>query len=93
MKTVYKLYYKSIQKWIRVHDKDDNVVYYIDEFRNFVKESDLDMSKFYTSKFDANYAKLLVSLKSGTLFSNYKSSPYYKKYTQKLKIDYPEYLI
>jgi len=50
-------------------------------------------SQFYDKKFDAQYTLLLQRLDSGVNFSNYKSSPYYKDYIERLQKENPEYLI
>lgn len=49
--------------------------------------------QFYSKKFDAQYALLLKRLTNGTPLKNYKSSPYYEQYMDRLKKENPEFLI
>jgi hypothetical protein len=50
-------------------------------------------SILFNNKFDAMYKMLLYNLEKGKKIENYKSSKYYKKYIERLKIENPEYLI
>lgn len=48
---------------------------------------------FFDEKIDAMYAQFLKNIKGGTPLKNYKRSKYYKIYLERLKKDYPEYVI
>lgn len=48
---------------------------------------------FFDEKIDALYTQFLKNIKEGTPLKNYKRSKYYKIYLERLKKDYPEYVI
>lgn len=53
----------------------------------------LEDFEIFDSREDAMYSKLLDCLKAGKSLDNYKSSKYYKMYVERLKKEYPEYII
>lgn len=54
-----------------------------------LKESD----KICDTRIDALYFKMIRRLKKGTPLSNYKKSKNYEEYVERLKKEYPEYLV
>jgi hypothetical protein len=65
---------------------DEHLVFADQEF----KKADYFL---YDNKDDAMYYKLVQELQNGKDITNFKSSPYYRSYLERLKIENPEYLI
>ena len=57
---------------------------------HFIKKEN---SIIYENKNDAMYAKLIQELSKGKDITNFKSSPYYTMYIERLKKQNPEYAI
>lgn len=60
---------------------------------NIYKESKQKFDCKCLTKKDAKFQSLILQLNSGKDLSNFKSSPYYQYYIERLKNKYPEYLI
>ena len=52
-----------------------------------------DRHTLHKCKKDANYAQMLQRLDAGKNVDNYKRSPYFDYYLERLRLDRPEYLI
>jgi len=66
----------------------------IPQSSNVYKESQLASThNYYETKSEAMYACVVKNLQAGKPLDNYKRSPYYNEYVQRLKIEHPEYII
>ena len=67
--------------------------YYVPAIVTPLKIDEIKHDYEFDDLFEANYCKLCYNLKRGKPFKNYKGSKYYKRYVERLELEYPEYLI